>query len=118
LYLVCTNPVKNAVVSMFVRGVDFVAVVSMFVRGVDFVAVMSMFVRGVDFVAVVSMFVRGVDFESVSTICSVEFWNCSDGVVFLELLRRCGIFSVFFILLYTATINTHYIFHIQTTGSY
>ena len=58
MYLVCTNPGKNAVVSMFVRGVDFVSglyqsriVVSMFVRGVDFVAVVSMFVRGVDFVS-------------------------------------------------------------------
>jgi len=28
----------------------------------------------------------------------IRFWNCSDSVVFLELLRQCGIFFFFFVL--------------------
>jgi hypothetical protein len=40
---------------------------------------------------------RGVDF-------SVGFWKCSDGVVFLEMFRRCGIFGFSF-------------YYVDTTGT-
>ena len=33
--------------------------------------------------------------KAILPLSTIRFWNCSEGVVFLELFRRCGIIFVF-----------------------